>query len=164
MTVVWPAGWVGAPVAGTLEHGSAAGTAHQPWPLQTYLPLAALPTAPGCARAHVRAVAREWGLADLEITAELLASELVTNAVRASERLRIRADLAIVPEIRLWLVSDLISLVIHVWDGSDEMPVRRDAAMDDESGRGLMLVDTLASDWGAYRTANGKVVWVLIKP
>jgi anti-sigma regulatory factor (Ser/Thr protein kinase) len=146
-----------------LEDRPGAGTASA-WPRWTYLPLAALPTAPGCARAHVRAVAREWGLADLEITAELLASELVTNAVRASERLRIRADLAIVPEIRLWLVSDLMSLVIHVWDGSDEMPVRRDATIDDESGRGLMLVDTLASDWGADRKAEGKVVWVLIKP
>jgi anti-sigma regulatory factor (Ser/Thr protein kinase) len=48
--------------------------------LQTHLELAALATAPGCARDHVRLVAREWGLPHLADTAELLASELVTNA------------------------------------------------------------------------------------
>ena len=138
-------------------------TAPAPWPLQTHLELAALPTAPGCARGHVRSVAREWGLGDLAETAELLVSELVTNAVRASDRLR--ADLAVVPVIWLWLVSDQVSLVIHVWDGNgDEMPVRRDGGAGDEAGRGLMLVDALASERGAYREADGKVVWVLIRP
>jgi hypothetical protein len=55
-------------------------TAQPAWPLQTRLPLAALPTAPGVARGHVRAVAREWGLSELSAIAELLVSELVTNA------------------------------------------------------------------------------------
>jgi hypothetical protein len=68
----------------------------------------------------------------------------------------------IVPVVRLWLVSDRISLVIHVWDGSEEMPVRQDGALDQDSGRGLMLVENLAKDWGAYRKAAGKVVWALI--
>ncbi len=137
-------------------------TAQAPWPLHTRLNLAALPSAPACARGHVRSVACEWGLPDLADTAELLASELITNAVRASERLRVRADLAIVPVIRLWLVSDKSSLVIHVWDGNDEMPVRRNAGIDEESGRGLMLVESLSSDWGAYRKTTGKTVWVKI--
>jgi hypothetical protein len=88
----------------------------------------------------------------------------MTNAIQASERLRIRADLAVVPVVRLWLLSDKSSLVIHVWDSNDEMPVRRDAAIDEEGGRGLMLVESLASDWGAYRKAAGKVVWVKIGP
>jgi hypothetical protein len=64
-------------------------------------------------------VAVEWGLEELADTAELLASELITNAIQASERLRIRADLATVPVVQLWLVSDQISMVIHVWDGND---------------------------------------------
>jgi len=146
------------------EHDSGAGTASNPWPLQTHLPLGALPSAVSCARGLVRWVALEWGLPDLADTAELLASELMTNAVQASERLRIRADLAVVPVVGLWLVSDKSSLVIHVWDGNDEMPVRRNAAIDEESGRGLMLVESLSSDWGAYRKAAGKVVWVKIDP
>jgi len=64
--------------------------------------------------------------------------------------------------VRLWLVSDQISLVIHVWDGNSQMPERRDAAPDAEGGRGLLLVDALGTDWGAYRKGSGKVVWVMI--
>jgi anti-sigma regulatory factor (Ser/Thr protein kinase) len=131
-------------------------------PLQTHLELAALPSAVPCARGHVRAVALEWGLEELADTAELLASELVTNAVRACDRLRIRADLDIVPVVRLWLVSDRASIVIHVWDASNGMPVRHEANPGDERGRGLTLVESLGKDWGAYREASGKVVWVLV--
>jgi anti-sigma regulatory factor (Ser/Thr protein kinase) len=139
--------------------------AGQDWPLVSALPpLAALPTAPACARGYVRAIAHEWGLPDLADTAELVASELVTNAIQASQRLRLRAGLAIVPVIRLWLVSDEISMVIRVWDGNDEMPVRRDANADDLGGRGLMIIDSLAKEWGAYRKAGGKVVWVMLSP
>jgi hypothetical protein len=50
-------------------------TASLAWPLQTRLPLAALPTASAVARGHVRAVAREWGLEDLADTAELAARD-----------------------------------------------------------------------------------------
>ena len=111
------------------------------WPLQTRLPLAALPTAPSVARGHVRVIAREWGLADLADTAELLVSELVTNAVQASAKQRTVGS----PVIHLWVTSDRVSMVIHVWDASGEMPVRRDAdEHDEDGGRGLLLVETLA--------------------
>jgi anti-sigma regulatory factor (Ser/Thr protein kinase) len=129
------------------------------WPLQTRLPLAALPTAPGVARGHVRVVAGEWGLADLADTAELLVSELVTNAVQASARLRTAGS----PVIHLWVTSDRASMVIHVWHASEQMPVRRDAdEHEEDGGRGLLLVETLSKDWGTYRKADGKVVWCLI--
>lgn len=134
------------------------------WPLQTHLELGAFPSAAGCARGHVGSLTREWALTGLTETAKLLTSELVTNAIRASERLRIRADLAIVPVVRIWLASDQISLVIHVWDGHEDVPVRRDVGPDDECGRGLMLVESLAKEWGTYRKADGKVVWALIAP
>lgn len=125
------------------------------WPLHSRLEFAALDTAPACARKHAKAVLLEWGQAALADAAELLVSELVTNAVRASETL-------ISPVVRLWLVSDGQSIVVHVWDGSDSMPVRQDANPDSASGRGLLLVEALGKDWGAYRKASGKVVWVLI--
>jgi hypothetical protein len=64
------------------------------------------------------------GLAGLVETAELVASELATNAVQASQRPKVRADLAIVPVVRLWLTSDGTSMVIHIWDASDDMPIR----------------------------------------
>lgn len=136
-------------------------TTAPPWPLQARLTLAAIATAPSCARGHVRAVAHEWGLPGLADTAELLASELVTNAVQASERLRIRADLAVVPVVRLWVISNRLSMVIHVWDASDDMPIRHDAGPDETGGRGLMIIDSLAADWGSYREATGKVVWAV---
>jgi anti-sigma regulatory factor (Ser/Thr protein kinase) len=144
------------------EHDSGAGTASSPWPLQTDLSLGALPTAPGCARGHVRIVAHEWGLQHLSDTAELVVSELVTNAIQASESLRIRADLAVVPVVRIWLTSDHQSMVIHVWDACPDMPVRRNASVDQDGGRGLMLVDALSKEWGACQKANGKVVWAMI--
>ena len=100
----------------------------------------------------------EWRLPGLAESAELLACELTTNAIHASRRLRSRQT----PVVRLWIVSDGACVVIHVWDGNDEMPVRRDAGPDEESGRGLMLVENLGTDWGAYPKAVGKVVWVLI--
>ena len=145
------------------EHRSGAGTASQPSPVRSQLPFAALPSAVPCARLHVRSVCREWGLRSIADTAELLASELMTNAVQASEQLKARADLAIVPVVNLWLISDGLSLVIHVWDASDEMPALKDFNADNEGGRGLMLVEALGKEWGAYRKAEGgKVVWVMI--
>jgi anti-sigma regulatory factor (Ser/Thr protein kinase) len=138
------------------------GAVTQAWPLQTHLELAALPRAPGCARGHIRALAHEWGLPGLADTAELLVSELVTNAVQASQWLNVTAGLTTVPIIRMRVSSDGACLVIHVWDASDQMPVLKDFAADAENGRGLLLVSALGKDWGTYPTATGKVVWVMI--
>jgi anti-sigma regulatory factor (Ser/Thr protein kinase) len=95
--------------------------------------------------------------------AELLTSELATNAVQASQHLGVRAALAVVPVIRLLVLSNGADLVICVWDGNDQMPFRRDASLDEEGGRGLMLVESLAADWGAYHETDGKVVWAFIE-
>jgi anti-sigma regulatory factor (Ser/Thr protein kinase) len=127
-------------------------------PQQTHLELAAYPSAVPCARGHVRAVATEWGLADLADTAELLASEMVTNAVQARGWLRITDA----PVVRIIVATDRESLVIRVWDGSKEMPVRQQALPGDDSGRGLMIIDALSTDWGTYREADGKIVWAKI--
>lgn len=121
------------------------------WPMQTHLELAALPSAVPCVRGHVRAIAHEWGLGDLSDTAELLASELVTNAVQAA------AD-----PIRVQVTCDGASITIYVWDSSPRMPVLRDAPDDAEGGRGLMLVSILGSDWGISEEETGKTVWVWI--
>jgi anti-sigma regulatory factor (Ser/Thr protein kinase) len=149
--------------ASAIELGSGAGTASQSWPLASpALPLAALATAPACARGHVRSIAHEWGFSEIADTAELLTSELTTNAVQASQRLRIREDSGAVPVVRLWLRSNRASLVICVWDGHNEMPVRKEASADSEAGRGLMLVDALAKEWGAFQEEGGKVVWAML--
>jgi anti-sigma regulatory factor (Ser/Thr protein kinase) len=133
------------------------------WPYQSDLELGAINSAVPSARLHARLVLQEWGLPSAEAdSAELIVSELVTNALQACERLNRRADLAIVPVVRLWLVSDGISVIIHIEDPSDEMPVRQQVSPDEENGRGLMLVEALGKDWGVYRKAGSKVVWVMI--
>jgi len=139
-----------------LEDHSGAGTAIHPWPLHSHLELAALPTAVSCLRNHARLVVREWGLpASQADTAALVVSELVTNAIRASDGLTS-------PVVRLWLISDRQRLLIQVWDGSDQMPARRDAHPDSESGRGLMIVDAVAEEWGARPVDGGKVIWAVV--
>jgi anti-sigma regulatory factor (Ser/Thr protein kinase) len=131
------------------------------WPHQTCLELAALPSAVTCARAHVRAVVVEWGrLAHLADTAELVASEIVTNAIQASGQLKIIDP----PVVRVTVNADRDSVLIRVWDGSDARPVRQQAGPSDDSGRGLTIIDALSTDWGTYREQDGKVVWALIGP
>jgi two-component sensor histidine kinase len=89
----------------------------------------------------------QWGLDDLVPTAELLVSELVSNALRhASGPLRLTLE----------RVSDLRCLVS---DGTTDLPRPADAGPEDESGRGLTLVDMLAAQWGCEGGPEGKSVW-----
>jgi hypothetical protein len=48
---------------------------------------------------------------------------------------------------------------VEVSDGSHELPRPRRVGPDAEGGRGLALVDALASDWGTTTTDDGKIVW-----
>ncbi len=99
------------------------------------------------ARMLVRRRLRRWGLAELIPTAELLVSELVTNAVRYAQG-----------SIALRLVREG-GLVCEVLDDSAALPRLRHAGEEDERGRGLQVVSQLAQHWGARRTLSGKVVW-----
>ena len=55
------------------------------WPLRSFLELGALPSAVPCARLHTRHLLWEWGLTGLTDSAELLVSEIVTNAVQITQ-------------------------------------------------------------------------------
>jgi anti-sigma regulatory factor (Ser/Thr protein kinase) len=124
-------------------------------PLTCHLELCAAPSAVPCARSLARQVVLEWGRPEAADTAELLVSELVTNAIQASAGLPS-------PLVRLWLVAERDSIVIRVWDGSADLPRLQDPDPESEHGRGLMLVASLGKEWGACRKAAGKVVWVQI--
>ncbi|MGH3636582.1 MAG: ATP-binding protein [Mycobacterium sp.] len=136
-----------------------AATPHQ-WPLCSYLELGALPTAVPCARLHARHLLWEWGLNGLAADTELLVSELVTNAVKATADQQQAA-------IRLQLSSDNTCVLVEVWDADSEPPAPKDLTEDgtpdlqDEGGRGLFLVAALSTRWNWYRTREppGKVVW-----
>jgi anti-sigma regulatory factor (Ser/Thr protein kinase) len=126
------------------------------WPYTSYLEFASLRTAPSCARLHTKNVLAEWGLSVLSDDAELVASELATNAMFASPALGEDP-----PLIRLWLLGDALQFVIVVWDGSRRPPVLTRAPLLAERGRGLWLISELASDWGWYGRSDmgGKCVW-----
>ena len=125
-----------------------------PWPLCSYLELGALPTAVPCARLHARHLLREWGLNGLAADAELLVSELVTNAIKATAGQRQAA-------VRLQLSSDSTRVRVAVWDADPHPPVPTDDIPDleEEGGRGLFLVAQMAERWGTRYTREGKTVW-----
>jgi anti-sigma regulatory factor (Ser/Thr protein kinase) len=138
------------------------------WPLRSYLELGALTSAVPCARLHARVVMRQWELDEFTDT-ELIVSELVTNAIRASETLRGHRFNGRwtpgLPPVRLWLSSDKERVLIQVWDANDRLPIRRETKeLDAESGRGLLLVETLCDRYGLYRLerASGKVLWGIV--
>jgi anti-sigma regulatory factor (Ser/Thr protein kinase) len=109
--------------------------------------LGALPSAVPCARLHARQVLWEWGLSEVAEVAELLLSELVTNAVQAA-----RATVNDMP-VNVRLSANRDRLLIEVWDSNVQPPVLHGPendfpALDAESGRGLFLVETLSERWG----------------
>jgi anti-sigma regulatory factor (Ser/Thr protein kinase) len=127
------------------------GTATQ---ISSALEFAPLPTAVPCARLHAVHVLHEWGLRDLASDAQLVVSELITNACDASTLLPER------PPVSLRLLLTGKSLVIEVWDHSPLDLEPREADADDECGRGLTVVAALSDRWGWERTSHGrKVVW-----
>jgi anti-sigma regulatory factor (Ser/Thr protein kinase) len=148
-----------------------AGTGLRPgpaWPVSSVMPpLAALPTAPSAARAHVRATLATWRMSGLADALELVVSELVANSVNASTdgNGTARYVAGRMPVIRLCLLTDGTRLVAEVWDQAPGVPVHLSAGRDDESGRGLDLVDMITgSRWGWHpaRSGPGKCVWAAV--
>ncbi|QYX81710.1 SpoIIE family protein phosphatase [Streptomyces akebiae] len=89
----------------------------------------------------------DWGLDEAAFAAELVLSELITNAIRHGAG-----------PIRVRLLRDR-SLICEVADTSSTAPHLRRAATTDEGGRGLFLVAQLSQSWGTRYTAEGKVIW-----
>ena len=134
-------------------------------PFRDSLELGAYDTAPGTARGHARNVLAEWGLGHLRDVAELIISELVTNAVHATEAVGRSIWPAGRPPVRLWLRGDPYRVCVLAWDAVAVLPVPRTAGEDEEGGRGLAIVDALCARWGCYEASeplSGKVTWALI--
>lgn len=112
------------------------------------LPLPAGPEAAPLARAAVRRQLRAWNLdEEAAFTTELIASELVGNAVRYG-----------VPPFRLRLINDRV-LTCELSDASSSAPQVRHARTIDETGRGLFIIATLTDNWGTRYHGGGKTVW-----
>ncbi|MFI1534020.1 ATP-binding SpoIIE family protein phosphatase [Streptomyces anandii] len=102
------------------------------------------------ARAFASGVLTSWRFpADLHDLGVLAASELVANSLQHGT-----------PPMRLRLRRTDRRLIVEVTDGDDHLPRRRRAEPGDESGRGIAIVATIASNWGSRRTpGGGKAVW-----
>jgi anti-sigma regulatory factor (Ser/Thr protein kinase) len=108
------------------------------------------PTSVGAARRFVRDVlmSRQVPMRVVD-TVELLTSEVVTNAI-----LHGRSG----PQLAVEIDGDVVRVAVR--DTSPEVPVRRLGRLDDVSGRGVIIVEELASAWGVERDRNGgKRVW-----
>ena len=82
--------------------------------------------------------------------ADLLTSELASNAV----------DHSITPFEVTVAIGDEVR--VEVLDANVTVPVRVDAAPDAERGRGLWVVDALASAWSVEPSPHGKTVWFTV--
>jgi anti-sigma regulatory factor (Ser/Thr protein kinase) len=112
------------------------------------LALRPAPSSAASARHFVERTLGGWGCAAFVEAARLLVSELVTNAV-----LHARTDITVV----LRMTADGVRVEVH--DGSQVAPVVRHYEDEAMTGRGLALVDELASKWGVDRDTGGKAVW-----
>ncbi|MFI2199658.1 SpoIIE family protein phosphatase [Streptomyces sp. NPDC020192] len=109
-----------------------------------------LPSDPAVVSSSRQTVTRrlaEWGLDELAFTTELVASELVTNAIRHATG-----------PVQLRLLRER-GLICEVFDGSATSPRLRRARTEDEGGRGLFLVAQLTERWGTRYTPDGKIIW-----
>ncbi|WP_372461561.1 ATP-binding protein [Actinacidiphila acidipaludis] len=103
---------------------------------------------------------RRWGVPALVDTAELLTTELVTNALRhTGGGADLTATLSPGPGNRLRIeVGDSLTRRPPAGAAQDEA---RSAAAGEHgtSGRGLLLVEALSDAWGVRPRGSGKVVW-----
>jgi anti-sigma regulatory factor (Ser/Thr protein kinase) len=120
----------------------------------TEVVLGAHPSQVGVARRHVRAVCEGMDPDVLEV-AQLLTSELVANAIRHG-----------VGPVRLRITTGKQQLRVAVSDEGARRPAVRTAPDHQTDGRGLMILERLAEDWGVEPAAGGgpgKAVWFTLR-
>lgn len=109
------------------------------------------PETVGLVRRFVAATLASWDLDDLSEVACLLSSELASNAVRHVGAL-----------YQLVLELDPPELRVEVVDPSRRLPVLAENTANSGSGKGLVLVDALATRWGVRQLSRGKAVWFVL--
>ncbi|WP_374215832.1 ATP-binding protein [Frankia sp. AiPs1] len=115
-----------------------------------------VPSAVACSRHFAASTLTQWRITDVVDVAELVISELVTNAINAGDA----AESAGENMVRVRIVVAADRLFISVWDRNAGVPAVREAESDAEGGRGLFLVDSLSKRWGHRPSRRGgKIVW-----
>jgi anti-sigma regulatory factor (Ser/Thr protein kinase) len=126
--------------------------------LVSRLELGALPSAVPCARLHTKVILKEWYIGHMADDAEIIVSELTTNALKASWSVNDSTPIA------LHLLASNDCLTIQVWDSVPAAPDPRPHTIYAETGRGLEIVSLLSDRWGFYRPdTGGKIVWAALE-
>lgn len=125
-----------------------------------YLALPALPSIPYQARRLTASFLESRGISgEPAEDAELVMSELATNAVQEARRLGLIGTALIQMSLRQFGNY----LLMEVADPSPAFPLLRDADADATSGRGLLIVSELAHEWGYFPLPGGKMVYCSIE-
>ncbi|MBD0839787.1 SpoIIE family protein phosphatase [Streptomyces sp. TRM68416] len=109
------------------------------------------PEALSGARHMIRAAVRAWGAGERADEIELVADELITNALMHTEGSAVVTLRALTGSGR--------RVRVEVEDSSSALPRRREAGESGVSGRGLLLVERLTDVWGVEARGGGKCVW-----
>lgn len=109
-----------------------------------------VPVSAAVARRLTNAALSCWGLDELAEAGGSIVTELVANAVQHARResIRVLVERTAVRTVR-----------VAVADFSRARPVVRAVGDGDEGGRGLLVVEALAAEWGTVERRWGKVVW-----
>lgn len=105
----------------------------------------------GHARTLVAGACRTWGLPHVVPDAEVVATELVENAVQHG-----RGGCDVTVELGIGTVT------IGVRDDSPQPPRILHPAPDEPGGRGLILVQAMSREWGFHPVGGGKMVWATL--
>lgn len=107
-------------------------------------------------RRQVELVLKIWSMEALHDEVSAVVSELAGNAVQHCEGGTF--DVSVLRVDR--------GVRVSVTDSCARKPVMRPVSLSDECGRGMLIIDTLASQWGVKELPNGKTVWadVLLSP
>jgi anti-sigma regulatory factor (Ser/Thr protein kinase) len=121
-----------------------------------YSAMTTLPCEPSSvprARAFIRERLEDWRCSGVIDDAELVMSEILTNAIRHTgcEQTTVRIDVA----------GDAVAVVVS--DPGDRVPRRVDNGPDSPTGRGLAVVEAVAEHWGSEQNLWGKDVWAVLR-
>lgn len=103
-------------------------------------------------RRQVDKALHSWGHDSLQDSAHLLITEMAANAVRHCTGETFSVEVS--------LTQDAVRL--SVTDSSPSYPQVKPSTHDDESGRGMMIVEALAQEWGVMDNTIGKTVWACL--
>jgi len=132
-------------------------TATEVGPRLLALALPHIPESVPVARLHVRAALGLHGLGEYAEDAEIITSELVTNAVQ-----HVCDNGTQTIGVTLIAGGSPVAVTVAVSDSSPHGPVRRDTPSGGEQGRGLQIVEALSARWGWRHQDAGKAVFAVL--